>query len=477
MLFNSVNFLIFFTTVAVVYFISPHRARWAVLLAASYFYYITWQPVSALLLMFLTAVVYAAGLLINKIEGRARRKLLFAAGIITAFSPLLFFKYSNFIIENMNRIFALTGFQNSVSPLKLLLPVGISFFTFKLASYLIDVYKGKIKPERHPGKFALYVSFFPQILAGPIERAGNFIPQLEKKVSFDPERISSGLKLILWGLFKKVVIADRLSMLVNRVYDSPADYTGMPLIIATYLFAFQIFCDFSGYSDMAIGVARILGFTTIENFRRPYFSKSISEFWRRWHISLSSWFRDYVYIPLGGSRTKIVFWCFNVLVVFLVSGLWHGSYWTFIIWGALHGVYLIAGRFTSKWRQMVWDKVPVAESSFLRKFVSVFTVFNLVAFSWIFFRASTVSGALHIAGNLFSGLSEGLSVYSIGELVGAASLIALMEAVHLLQRKRSVIVQLKEKPVLLRWAVYAALIIAIINLRPEFKAPFIYMQF
>jgi len=340
MLFNSFSFLIFFPIVTAVFFILPHRFRWVWLLATSCFFYMFFIPAYILILFITILIDYTAGILIERTQGR-KRKIYLAVSIISTCLVLFIFKYYNFFIDNFNSIADLLHWNYSLNVLMIILPIGLSFHTFQSLSYVIEVYRGRVKAEKHFGIYSLFVMFYPQLVAGPIERPQNMLPQFYEKKKFDYERAVSGLRQMLLGLFKKIFIADRLAVLVGGVYASPADFHGFPLIFATILFAFQIYCDFSGYSDIALGSARVMGFKLMDNFDRPYFARSIGDFWRRWHISLSSWFRDYVYIPLGGSRVPKIYWTLNVLIVFLISGLWHGANWTYVVWGGLHGVFII----------------------------------------------------------------------------------------------------------------------------------------
>jgi D-alanyl-lipoteichoic acid acyltransferase DltB (MBOAT superfamily) len=353
MLFNSIQFLIFFPVIATIYFLLPHRYRWLLLLVGSYYFYMSWKPEYIILILASTLIDYSVGLKLGSESRPAIRRRWLLLSLVTNLGLLFSFKYFNFFNDSFRQLFQMANLSYPVPALNVLLPVGISFYTFQTLSYTIDVYRGKIQPERHLGVFALFVSFFPQLVAGPIERSGNLLPQFYQKTAVDYERIISGLQRMTWGFFKKVVIADRLALLVNTVYNHPTEFSGMPLIIATYAFGFQIYCDFSAYSDIAIGAARVMGFDLMENFRQPYYARSIPEFWRRWHISLSTWFRDYVYLPLGGNRVKLPHWVFNILVVFVVSGLWHGANWTFVIWGALHGIFMV-GTFLG---QLVWANI------------------------------------------------------------------------------------------------------------------------
>ena len=342
MLFNSLQFIVFFPIVVAAYFALNAKYRWILLLLASYYFYMCWSYKYIVLIMISTVVDYVAGILMYKLEKQRARKLLLLASLTTNLGLLFFFKYFNFFGDSINFVFERFNIFARVPAYEYLLPVGISFYTFQTLSYTIDIYRRKQKPEYHFGRFALFVSFFPQLVAGPIERSVNLIPQFRQDFKFEYERVKEGILLMVWGFFKKVVIADRLAEYVNLVYNNPADFAGLQNVIATFFFSFQIYCDFSGYSDIAIGSALIMGYRLMTNFRRPYFAASIGEFWHRWHISLSTWFRDYVYISLGGNRVVKWRYYYNLFITFLVSGLWHGAEWTFVIWGAIHGFYTVS---------------------------------------------------------------------------------------------------------------------------------------
>jgi len=335
MLFNSLDFLIFFPVIVGLYFALSPKYRWVLLLGASYYFYMCWKAEYIILIVFSTLVDYFAARQMARIQEKKKRRPFLYLSLLSNLGLLFFFKYWNFFSGETRALLDSWNIMADVPTFQLLLPVGISFYTFQTLSYTIDVYNGKLEPEKNLGRFALYVSFFPQLVAGPIERATHLLPQLRQTFDFDYQRVVSGLQQMLWGFFKKVVIADRLAVYVNEIYASPGDENGLALLLATYFFAFQIYCDFSGYSDIAIGAARVMGYDLMENFRTPYLSKSIREFWSRWHISLSTWFRDYLYIPLGGNRVPQVRWFLNLFIVFVVSGFWHGANWTFLIWGAL----------------------------------------------------------------------------------------------------------------------------------------------
>lgn len=403
MSFISLEYILFFCIVVPVYFAIPLRWRWVLLLIAGYFFYAFTQASYVLLIVFTTLTDYLVAVFITNmpVEQIRKRSVLLCFSIVVNLGVLFTFKYFNFFSENISAVLMNIGINNTFRPHHLILPIGISFYTFQSMAYTIDVYRGKLHAERNLLVFAAFVAFFPQLVAGPIERAPHLLPQFREKFSFDYERVVSGLQLVLWGTFKKVVIADTLALYVNTIYNDVENYSGLPLIVATFFFAFQIYCDFSGYSDIAIGSARIMGFDLMENFRQPYFSRSVREFWRRWHISLSTWFRDYLYIPLGGNRVSFQRNLINLLIVFIVSGLWHGAKWTFVIWGALHGGYIVIELLYSRWQQHFHLK-----ETFLIRWLQRCLTFLLILFAWIFFRANTIADANYILGHLFD-FSEG----------------------------------------------------------------------
>ncbi len=481
MLFNSIHFLIFFTIILFVYFILPFRYRWVLLLTASYYFYMSWKAEYIILIFISTLVAYLTALQMGKIKEKIKRKKYLIISILVNLGVLFCFKYLNFFNDSIRLILTNFSISFNVPYLQVLLPIGISFYTFQTLSYSIDVYKGKIKPEKHLGIFALYVSFFPQLVAGPIERAKNLLPQFYKEHKFDYQRVCDGLKLMLWGFFLKVVVADRLAIVVNTVYNNPTNFTGMPLVLATVFFSFQIFGDFAGYSFIAIGTAKIMGFQLMNNFRRPYFSKSISEFWKRWHISLSTWFRDYLYIPLGGNRVKKQRWFFNLFIVFLIAGLWHGASFTFIIWGALHGFYLIFAIITKSSREKFVNLIRLTKFPKIYTLIKVLITFILINISWIFFRANSISDAAYILTHIFSGWSLNFSGINSGlgwsGFIIAFSLIFLMEFIHLIQEHIGIKNFLSKKPLLFRWIVYIIIILIIILFGIFESKEFIYFQF
>ena len=473
MLFNSLQYLWFFPLVVAIHFALPPKRRWVFLLAASYYFYMCWKPEYIVLILVSTLIDYVAGLRMGNEPVKAKRRKYLVLSLISNLGLLFAFKYFNFFSDSSRAILSQFNIFYDSPVLEVLLPVGISFYTFQTLSYTISVYRGTHPPERHLGIFALYVSFFPQLVAGPIERSENLLPQFARTHRFEYERVRRGLQLVVWGMFKKVVIADRVSILVDTVYNDPHSFGSPQHVVATVFFAFQIYCDFSGYSDIAIGSADILGFKLMRNFNRPYFSKSITEFWSRWHISLSTWFRDYLYIPLGGNRVGRPRWYVNLFTTFLVSGLWHGANWTFVIWGALNGVYLIAETFTARLRVRVAASFGLDESRWAYKIPAVAWTFALTCFAWIFFRANSVDDAFFIAGGIPEGITQivrsvlsfdlvgiELIVRGLGlsqrELLIAIGAIGAMECVHIMQRRPDLRGRMASWPRPVRWALYYA---------------------
>jgi len=440
-------------------------------------------PVYILIMAFTIVVDYFAGLYIEEAEGK-RRKTLLVLSLVANIGVLCVFKYFNFFNANLSVLLGQFNWENPVPYLTILLPIGLSFHTFQAMSYTIEVYRRNQKAERHLGIYALYVMFYPQLVAGPIERPQNLLYQFRTKFNFEYDRVVSGLKLMGWGLFKKVVIADRLAVVVDLVFENPEGYNALSLGIGVLFFTFQIFCDFSGYSDIAIGAARVMGFKLMKNFDSPYQSTSIKEFWARWHISLSTWFKDYLYISLGGNRVSVPRWYLNLFIVFLISGFWHGANWTFIIWGALHGTYLVFELILNR-------KITGTGLAFkrLRRFLSWMVTFVLVMLAWVFFRADNVQIAFVILQKLTTGLPEllvegihGGSVFqylgvSKKELILSCGLIVFLEVVHFVDRRLSLTVWLKGKPAAFRWGVYFALVFSIVFLGVFESRQFIYFQF
>ena len=398
MLFNSFEFLVFFPIVCIVYYLLKNN-RWRIpfLLVASYYFYMNWKPVYAVLIMTSTVLTYLCGILVeNHAEDKRKQKAFLTISLVLNLAILFVFKYFNFINESIFSLLEMAGIRWTVPNLNVLLPVGISFYTFQAIGYSIDVYRGTIKAERNFMIYALFVSFFPQLVAGPIERAKNLIPQFHEEHRFSYNDAIEGLKLMLWGYFMKLCVADVISEYVDAVYNHVGRHNGTSMIVATVLFTFQVYCDFAGYSNIAIGAARVMGFRLMENFRRPFFSLNINEFWKRWHISLTSWFMDYVYIPLGGSRVKYPRHLLNLMITFLVSGLWHGANWTYVIWGGLNGTYLVIGKLWSKYFHK-----PEYNTTF-HQLLGMSFCYLLFAFSAIFFRANNVTDAFTIVGKIIT---------------------------------------------------------------------------
>jgi D-alanyl-lipoteichoic acid acyltransferase DltB (MBOAT superfamily) len=411
---------------------------------------------------------------------KSKRTFFLVLSMTSNLGLLILFKYLNFFGENLNVLFANLNIFYQIPLYNYLLPVGISFYTFQTMSYTIDVYSGKMKAEKHFGIFALYVSFFPQLVAGPIERATRLLPQFYVNYKFDYIRIRNGLLLMVWGFFKKVVIADRVSEYVNAVYNNVTDFGGLQDIIATVFFGIQIYCDFSGYSDIAIGSAMVLGYELMTNFRRPYLARSIREFWQRWHISLSTWFRDYLYIPLGGNRVVRWRWYYNLFITFLVSGLWHGANWTFIIWGALHGFYLLAAIVTLDWRNRNAGRIGITPGSRLESAINLFWTFILVYFAWIFFRANSLNDALLIMGNIvdFSTYNTNIQLFAFAsDFYLSFALVGILIITEILIEKYDIVNKHIYSSSILKWIILLALLFAIFVLGKWDENDFLYFQF
>ncbi|MBQ7364301.1 MAG: MBOAT family protein [Clostridia bacterium] len=403
MLFNSLEFLLFLPITFLLYWMIGHKWRYLVLLAASYFFYMYWNPRLVFLILFTTIVSYLAGILLEKAGDNQRmRKLILAATLVTCLSVLLFFKYFNFLYDAVYDVIEAFGGKGQAGYFSILLPVGISFYTFQTDSYVIDVYKKTEPCEKHFGYYALFVIFFPQLVAGPIERPGDLLPQLKKKGDIRRLDYSGAFRYMLLGFFKKIAVADAAGLLVNAVYEAPEAAGGLSSLIATLLFSVQILCDFSGYSDIAKGSAKLFAVELTENFEKPYSSRSIKEFWNRWHLSLSRWLRDYLYFPLGGSRCHAVRRAFNILLVFFVSGLWHGASYNFIIWGLLHGIFQVIGIYTLPLRSKFWQKLGKEPTSRLVTRLRTVGTFLLVLLTWVFFRADTPQDAITVFHNIFT---------------------------------------------------------------------------
>jgi len=491
MLFNSVSFLIFFPITTAIYFALPYRLRWAHLLLASCLFYMAFVPAYILILLGTIAVDYVAGLAIESAAG-ARRKAFLAMSIAANVGVLAAFKYWDFFGANFNDLARALHWNYSMGALRMLLPIGLSFHTFQAMSYTIEVYRGSRGAERQLGIYALYVMFYPQLVAGPIERPQNLLHQFYEKHDFDYERVADGLRQMLWGFFKKLVVADRMSTIADAVFGRPHAFDPGRLLLATYCFTVQIYCDFSGYSDIALGAARVLGFKLMNNFDRPYLAITVAEFWRRWHISLSTWFKDYLYIPLGGSRAGALRHCRNLLIVFLLSGLWHGASWTFVAWGALHGFYMITHVFTAPLRARLSRSVGVSRDSAPVRLVRWFITFNLVAVAWVFFRADNVRQAFWIVSRLAENVLHPVEMASIfhplpfeqwgdaftSKNLGFVMLVfAIAALVAVLRIRNKPLERLRTAPLWARWSVYYVIILAILWIGDLGGKSFIYFQF
>lgn len=479
MLFNSLEFALFFPLVCCFYFAAPLRWRTPLLLFASCIFYMAFIPAYILILFITIGIDYIAGIYIERSEGRGRKAWLIAS-IISTCAVLFVFKYFNFFIGSFTSLAQLLGWSIPSEHWNIILPIGLSFHTFQSLSYVVEVYRGKQKAEHNFVTYATYVMFFPQLVAGPIERPQNLLHQFCEVHPFDYARVTGGLKRMAWGFFKKLVVADRLALYVNDVYSVPQNHNGLQLTLATFFFAYQIYCDFSGYSDIAIGSARVLGFRLMENFDTPYHSLSISEFWRRWHISLSTWFRDYVYFPLGGNRVGKSRWVFNIMVTFGISGLWHGANWTYVIWGLLNGSYLVVGEVTKPVRKSFFGLLGLPESALLRKVIMLVSTFVLVCAAWVVFRSRTIQDAFyiftHFARNWnFSQIST--EQFLLRQLPLALLSILFLEVGQFVWRKMSLPRILMRLPVTPRWALYLGFSMVVIMFGVYRKNQFIYFQF
>lgn len=468
MLFNSIDFLFFFPVITIVYFLVPKKMRTLWLLVTSYYFYSCWNIKYTALIAISTVITYISGILIGKAKTEKRKKGVVILSLISNILILVIFKYANFFLSFISLIAVRLGFSGIDKRLDLLLPVGISFYTFQALSYTLDTYKGKSEPEHNFIKYALFVSFFPQLVAGPIERTENLLPQInsiESKALWDSERIRDGILLMFWGYFQKLVIADRASILVNQVYKNYQSYGFVEIFIASVLFSIQIYCDFGGYTNIARGAAKVLDFSLVQNFRQPYFAISIKDFWRRWHLSLTSWFTYYLYIPLGGNRKGELRKYFNILIVFAVSGLWHGASWHFVAWGVLHAVLQIAGDLKNHLLGRV-NIVLQNNASFSARLYKMISTFIMVNFAWIFFAADSISHAKGIIKQMFAtfwttSITEiGLDVGNWWTLFTAIGILAIVDIFH--ERKKSIYVLIEGQMKYLKYAVYLGLIWGVI---------------
>jgi len=471
MIYNSFNFIIVYPLIFLLYYVIPAqytKLRNFFLLAVSYLLYLQWKPVYALILLGVTSITYFAAL---KVIGSRHPKRLITVSVILTIMPLLFFKYFNFINDNISALLSVIGFDLHLQGLNWAIPIGISFFTFQALGYMWDVYYKRVEPENDFLTYALYISFFPSILSGPINKASLVIPQLKKlRTYFDYPKAVEGMKMLLWGMFMKVVVADRLALYVDTVLPNYENYTGLSCFIASILYTIQIYCDFGGYSLMAIGVGKTLGFELTENFRRPYFATSVTDFWHRWHISLSTWLKDYIYIPMGGSRCSKARNYWNIFVTFLVSGVWHGANWTYIVWGCLHGFCQIVEKMLGLQK---CDRGPFVKA------VRIIITFLLVNFAWIFFRMPTLADACHVIGRIFDpSQPKTLFVDLIPNLPFSIIGIGLLSLKDLRDEFLPGRFQLMENrfPVI-RWATFLILMIMILSMGVLNSDQFIYANF
>ena len=472
MLFNSIDFLIFFPIVVVIYFVIPKKARYIWLLITSYYFYMSWNPKYALLMGLSTIITYISSIFIEECNAKGNTKIkkwCVAGSLISNLAILCVFKYANFFLENLNEIISYINPQyTNEFRIDLLLPVGISFYTFQALSYTLDVYRGEIHAEKNILKYALFVSFFPQLVAGPIERSKNLLSQIQNvhKINvWNFERVRDGFLLMMWGLFQKLVIADRASLLVNTVYNNYDDYGFLEITLATILFAFQIYCDFGGYTNIARGAAKVMGFSLMNNFEQPYLAKNIKEFWRRWHISLTSWFTDYLYIPLGGNRKGTIRKYINILIVFGVSGLWHGASWNFIVWGLIHAVYQIVGDLKKRLSNKIKLDLSKKES-FSNKLRQTMVTFVLVDFAWIFFASNSFKHAIAVIQQMFTKFQT-TSIFKLGLdnnnwffLIFGIIILIFVDVLH--EKGVSVFALINRQEFWFRWILYIGLIWSII---------------
>jgi D-alanyl-lipoteichoic acid acyltransferase DltB (MBOAT superfamily) len=449
------------------------------------------KPEFILILAFTIVIDYYAGILIAQQTEKSRKRRYLIMSLIANIGILAVFKYYNFINGNITGLATLVGMKNPIPYLDMVLPIGLSFHTFQAMSYTIEVYRGKQQAERHFGIYSLYVMFYPQLVAGPIERPQNMLHQFHERHKFNYPDFASGMRLIGWGLFKKVVIADRLAGITDPIFTNPQQYSAVALLMGSIFFSFQIFCDFSGYSDIAIGTGRVMGFKLMRNFDRPYSAGSVDEFWKRWHISLSTWFKDYLYIPLGGNRVSVSRRYVNLVIVFMLSGLWHGANWTFIIWGALHSMFVVVGGITRDARNKITRVIGLDKIGWLNANIEKLTTFLLVSVAWVFFRANGVGKALSIfkrMGGIFTELAaigkdgkllagKYLANVQVSTIMWSIVCIGFMETVHYVQGKGSINALISRQPLAVRWAVYYFFAFCILYFGVFEKREFIYFQF
>lgn len=487
MLFNSAEFLIFFPIVVLCYYLIPHKLRYIWIFITSYFFYMCWNPVYSLLLLGTTALTYLAAI---GLEKKSRSKLILTLTVVICVVLLGIFKYSLYITKTLEGILSIAHLNVSFPAFSIVIPVGISFYLFQSMGYVIDVYRGKVKAERNFILYAAYISFFPQLVAGPIERADKLLVQFYEKHSFDYEKVKRNLLLMLWGFFMKIVVADRIAIFVDKVYDNYETFGGWLLILATVFFAFQIYCDFAGYSLIAKGAAGVMGFELMDNFKSPYCACGIREFWARWHISLTSWFRDYVYIPLGGNRKGKLRKYINTMIVFLLSGLWHGPSWSFVFWGGLNGGFIVLEEIVGNIRTKLVNKIGFELPAILRKVFGTVITFVMADFAWIFFRASGLKNAVNIIRSMLTfenanALFDNTINYSIMDLKNFGMIIVGIVILFIVDISHNHDIHFRDiierQKLGIRWAIYIFMIMSVLIFGvwgPGFeKAAFIYFQF
>lgn len=480
--FNTIEYLLFILGLFLCLYLAGERFRWLVLLGASCYFYLTLKhPYLLVALFFVAAVSYACGILLERCGGARGKRALFWGGVTANLLVLIAMKYLPFLERSINSLLGVVSPHLAVPEGRTLVSIGVSYFVFQAVSYLIDVYLEIEKPERHLGYFTLYLAFFPKLLQGPIERGGDFLPQLRSGAGFVQENFRAGLLQFGWGLFKKAVVADRLALYVNTVYGDVHAYTGLPLVIATYLYAFQLYYDFSGYTDMALGTARMFNIRLTQNFNAPYLARSLADFWRRWHISFSRWILDYIFKPL---QMQLRNWrslgtAAALLITFLVSGIWHGASWCFVIWGALHGLYLAASVFYKPLQKRLYKRLGL-EKSRVQQVWQTLVTFHLVCFAWIFFRAASVSDAMYVVTHLFasfSGVHSLIAAHGTGDLVIASASLLVIWLVSLVRERSAVGSDFYHAPAWLRWGVYLCLTAGILLFNMDSNAGFIYFNF
>ena len=489
MLFNAVSYAVFLPIVFALFWIMPKKYRWSVLLVASYYYYISWGLKYCVWIILTTVLSFFCARGIEKFDETKKKKFLLYLPVVFSLGTLVFFKYFNFLSTSLTSLLRLFSLPVDDFTLKLVMPLGISFYSFQTVGYLVDVYKGKITAQTHFGKYALFISFFPHVLSGPIARANDLLPQLECDKNFSFDEASYGMRQFVWGLFKKIVVSDLCAALVDKIYNGLEGRAGFVLVLATVLYAFQIYCDFSGYSDMAIGSAKLFGINLMTNFKNPYTSQSIKEFWGRWHISLSTWFRDYIYIPLGGNRVNFFRYGVNIIITFLVSGLWHGAASTFIIWGLIHGVIQVIETLIYKQKPFLKFAPKKGEKKILclSGIIKLLLTFAIVCFAWIFFRANSLHDAVYVITNMFKGMGNpllyikegvnclGLDNEMIIRLFPSLGLLIITDFMFL---KNDLFKKIGEINPVFRWIIYIFVLLMIIVLKPsDANANFIYFQF